>query len=137
MHRTCRILALSLCLTISAAWAAGPWREGRAYQLGERVMYHGQLYEVQQAHDAVKGANWNPEAAPALWRKVEAHGDGQWGDRGSWREGVSYARGQLISYRGRTYRCLQSHKAERGAGWTPEKAPSLWEAVERPYPQPR
>lgn len=116
--------------------AAGVWREGVYYAKGVRVQYHGQMYEALQGHEATKGANWNPEAVASLWRKID------WQEQapgnGSWREGMNYSKGQLTSYRGRMYRCLQSHKAEKGAGWSPDRAPSLWEKLdEKPYPQPR
>lgn len=130
------IAGLMALLCSSAIWAAGVWHEGEYYRQGERVHYRGQVYEAQQAHEATKGANWNPEAAPSLWRKI----DRDWApaEQGSWREGRQYHKGQFATYRGRTYRCLQSHKAEKGAGWSPDRAPSLWEDVRgQEYPQPR
>jgi hypothetical protein len=129
-------LAVMALLCSSAIWASAPWQEGLHYRQGDRVHYRGQVYEALQAHQAVKGANWNPQAAPSLWRQLERV-DAAAG-HGSWREGLQYSKGQLTSYRGRIYRCLQSHKAEKGAGWSPDRAPSLWEKLdEKPYPQPR
>ncbi|QLG89356.1 hypothetical protein HQ393_14495 [Chitinibacter bivalviorum] len=129
-------LGLVALMMSGAIWAAGVWHEGVYYNKGQRVNYHGQMYEALQGHDAVKGANWNPEAAPSLWRKIEWQDNGS--GMGGWREGVHYSKGQITTYRGQTYRCLQSHKAEKGAGWSPDRAPSLWENLnERPYPQPR
>lgn len=54
-----------------------------------------------------------------------------------WREGVHYSQGEHVTYRGRLYVALQSHDAVKHAGWTPERAPSLWELVEpsaTPFP---
>ncbi|WP_157670421.1 carbohydrate-binding protein [Chitinibacter sp. GC72] len=117
---------LAVLLSVSA-WASPDWREGLYYPQGARVFYLGQSYEALQSHRAVKGANWNPEAAAALWRKTDesSHGAGD----GQWREGRHYSVGEISRYRGHTYRCLQNHKAEKGAGWNPERAPSLWEKV--------
>jgi hypothetical protein len=127
-HYRFGLIALLCSATL---WAAGGWHEGRYYQAGERVQYHGQWYEALQGHDAVKGAGWNPEAAPSLWRKMTRADQG--GQNGSWREGVSYRKGMVIFYRGQNYRCLQSHKAERGAGWSPDRAPSLWGNLDEKY----
>ncbi|UXY15154.1 hypothetical protein N8I74_17855 [Chitiniphilus purpureus] len=46
-----------------------------------------------------------------------------------WREGRHYREGEVVEYRGQSWRVLQNHTAWRGAGWTPAAAPSLWEPV--------
>lgn len=47
----------------------------------------------------------------------------------TWVEGASYTAGQVVSYQGKQYRCLQAHTAYVGAGWTPATSPTLWQAV--------
>ena len=47
----------------------------------------------------------------------------------TWVEGASYTAGQIVSYQGKQYRCLQAHTAYVGAGWTPATSPTLWQAV--------
>ncbi|POA97608.1 chitin-binding protein [Chromobacterium sinusclupearum] len=47
----------------------------------------------------------------------------------NWREGAPYRAGQLVSYQGRSYRCLQPHTATVGSGWTPSSQPALWQAL--------
>lgn len=42
----------------------------------------------------------------------------------AWTEGVAYAVGDLATYAGTTYRCVQAHTAI--AGWTPDAVPALW-----------
>lgn len=44
------------------------WREGEAYEAGERVQHEGALYKALQAHEAQ--AHWAPDAAPSLFAKV-------------------------------------------------------------------
>ncbi|QOZ82398.1 MULTISPECIES: lytic polysaccharide monooxygenase [Chromobacterium] len=44
----------------------------------------------------------------------------------TWKEGLSYTAGQIVSYQGKKYRCLQPHTAWAGAGWTPSTQPALW-----------
>ncbi|WP_410499917.1 carbohydrate-binding protein [Chitinibacter sp. S2-10] len=120
-------LGFAILLCCSLVWAQQAWQEGRHYGKGERVSYRGKNYEALQAHDAAKGANWNPLEAPALWRKIDAVPAGGTGH--GWREGVQYQAGQMVIYRGQKYRCLQAHQAVAGAGWSPDQAPSLWEKL--------
>lgn len=47
----------------------------------------------------------------------------------AWAEGSSYTAGQIVSYQGKQYRCLQAHTAWAGAGWNPASSPTLWQAV--------
>src|SRR5438552_15776907 len=44
-----------------------------------------------------------------------------------WAEGKAYAAGQLVTYTGATYRCVQAHTG--GAGWTPDAVAALWSRV--------
>jgi len=47
----------------------------------------------------------------------------------TWREGKAYEVGQVVTYQGRKYSCLQRHTAWRGAGWTPAVTPALWRVI--------
>lgn len=50
----------------------------------------------------------------------------------AWVEGASYGAGQIVSFEGRQYRCLQPHTAWKGAGWTPAAVGVLnvlWQAI--------
>lgn len=42
----------------------------------------------------------------------------------AWATGIAYKVGDLVTYGGKTYRCLQAHTSR--AGWTPTAAVSLW-----------
>lgn len=116
---------LPLLLISSSIFAASPWHEGRYYGKGEVVHYHGHTYKALQGHNAERGANWNPEAAASLWTPFEMNKPSF-----SWQEDKRYRQGQIVEYRGRSYRVRQAHTAERGANWNPEAAPSLWEALD-------
>ena len=48
---------------------------------------------------------------------------------GTWTEGASYTAGQVVSYQGKQYRCLQAHTAWVGAGWNPAVSATLWQAI--------
>jgi secreted trypsin-like serine protease len=44
---------------------------------------------------------------------------------GTWRPGVSYPAGAVVSYDGRGYRAVQAHTSQ--AGWEPPNVPALWQ----------
>lgn len=48
----------------------------------------------------------------------------------AWKEGPTYATGQVVSYQGSNYKALTSHTAYVGTNWNPVAAPTLWGKVE-------
>jgi hypothetical protein len=46
------------------------------------------------------------------------------GSAAAWAPSVAYAVGNLVTYAGPTYRCIQAHTSQ--VGWEPPNAPSLW-----------
>ncbi|WP_131735829.1 carbohydrate-binding protein [Actinomadura roseirufa] len=46
---------------------------------------------------------------------------------GSWAEGTVYKIGDVVTYNGSSYRCIQGHQAQ--PGWTPAAVPALWEKI--------
>jgi hypothetical protein len=46
------------------------------------------------------------------------------GGTAAWAPNVSYAVGNLVTYGGATYRCIQAHTSQ--VGWEPPNTPSLW-----------
>lgn len=49
-------------------------------------------------------------------------------EEGAWAPGVDYAVGQIVTYDGTDYECVQGHTSQ--PGWTPDAVPSLWQPVE-------
>ncbi|MGW4356499.1 lytic polysaccharide monooxygenase [Nocardia sp. NPDC004582] len=47
---------------------------------------------------------------------------------GTWTVGEHYAVGDVVTYNGKRYRCLQAHTVY-DPGWTPTAAPALWQAL--------
>ncbi|MBM2620209.1 lytic polysaccharide monooxygenase [Actinoplanes sp. LDG1-06] len=45
---------------------------------------------------------------------------------GTWRAGVAYSVGSVVTYNGRSYTCRQAHTSL--AGWEPPNVPALWAA---------
>ncbi|TMR40269.1 carbohydrate-binding protein [Actinomadura geliboluensis] len=46
---------------------------------------------------------------------------------GTWAVGTVYQAGDVVTYNGASYRCIQAHQAQ--PGWTPPNVPALWQAV--------
>src|ERR1700722_11907028 len=44
-----------------------------------------------------------------------------------WAAWVAYSVGQLVTYDGTTYQCVQAHTSE--PGWTPDVVAALWQPV--------
>ncbi|MER5635195.1 M20/M25/M40 family metallo-hydrolase [Streptomyces nitrosporeus] len=65
------------------------------------------------------------EATHSTTYTLTVPGDG--GGQTTWRLGATYAAGDLVTYNGTTYRCLQGHTAY--PGWEPPNVPALWVAV--------
>lgn len=45
----------------------------------------------------------------------------------AWKTGVNYKPGDIVTYKGKEYRCLQGHPSM--AHWTPEATQSLWQVI--------
>ena len=75
------------------------------------------VYKVIQAHN--KQSDWKPKDVPALFVLVQAQGATEW------EVGASYQIGDVRTYEGVEYRCIQAHTAVQG--WQPPNVPSLWE----------
>ena len=43
------------------------WQSGKRYEVGEKCIYLGNLYECIQAHQSQD--DWTPALVPALWKK--------------------------------------------------------------------
>ncbi|MFF7454458.1 M28 family peptidase [Kitasatospora sp. NPDC008115] len=46
---------------------------------------------------------------------------------GSWTPGTTYQAGDVVTFNGASYRCLQGHTAQ--VGWEPNIVPALWQAI--------
>lgn len=47
-----------------------------------------------------------------------------------WAEGIAYEMGNIRSYEGELYRCVQAHTSQ--SDWTPDKVPALWVKIGDP-----
>lgn len=74
------------------------------------------VYKVIQAHN--KQSDWNPISVPALFVLVQEEGATEW------EVGAQYQIGDIRTYEGIEYICLQAHTSI--VGWQPPNVPALW-----------
>lgn len=108
------------CVYRHGATGSLEWVSGERVYVGTRRSYGDKVYEALQEH--VTQSDWTPPAVPALWREVV-----ETPPAGEWAVGVAYKIGDIVTYQGKTYQCIQAHTAQ--AGWTPPVVPALWKAL--------
>jgi chitinase len=125
---------------------APPWNPATAYNGGAVVSFNGHQYTAKwwsQGHepDHYSGPDdeWrdngacsggpptstpSPTPAGSPSPTVSPTGGGQYA---SWQPNHAYAVGDLVSYGGHNYRCIQAHTSL--VGWEPPNVPALWQAL--------
>lgn len=86
---------------------------------------------IEPVKSATDNRVYRSVAHPGYRYEIDKQSPGTGGGGGgdeAWREGAAYGVGQIVSFQGRNYRCLQAHTAWAGAGWTPAATPTLWQA---------
>lgn len=73
----------------------------------------------------VAAASAAPATVPAAEHTAAAI---DWGWPGTWQQGASYDVGDVVSYGGLEYRCIQAHTAY-APDWTPPQTPALWQQL--------
>jgi len=96
------------------------WIENEQVEVGTIRIYNDVEYECIQAHQTQ--SDWTPDSVTALWKSNVVVAP-----TGEWTAGEAVAIGDIRSYLGIDYRCIQAHTTQ--AGWTPPVVPALWEVV--------
>jgi chitinase len=87
------------------------------YDTGLRA---GTTYTYQVIAENAKGQS----QASAPLKATTDEGTVTPGPEGEWKVGVNYKVGEVVTYEGKQYRCLQAHPSM--AHWAPSMAPALW-----------
>ena len=103
------------------------WQAGKAYVVGDRVLYLGVLYKVLQAHTSQAG--WEPDIAPSLFAKnlIVKDEDGEQVDIPEWTQPDStnpYMTGDRVMFEGKVYESLIDNNV-----WSPSAYPQGWQEV--------
>ena len=97
------------------------WIAGEPVEIGIHRMYGGTEYVCLQKH--VTQSDWTPPAVPALWRVYTPTPPSE----SPWAYPIAYKIGDIVTYTGNRYQCLQAHTSQ--AGWTPSIVPALWKKL--------
>lgn len=96
--------------------ADAPAWDGKAVEPGGKRKFNGETWQN-------KSGAWltaSPTDYPLGWNQLTSLPTAPpWSGAG-----VAYKAGDLVTYGGKTYRCLTAHASQ--AAWTPTAAPSLW-----------
>ena len=96
-----------------------------AYGKGELTTQEGKIYKSK-----IPANVWQPKLHPALWEEVKAKDVPPQPAppvSGPWEAGKAYKVGDLVAYKGKTYRIVQAHTS--AAHWTPDAVASLYTVV--------
>jgi hypothetical protein len=97
-----------------------------AYPIGWTVTYNGKTWmSLIAANTTIPGDPADPQSY-RWWKDMTVvpptSGPPDWSGAG-----VAYAVGDVVTYNGQTYKCLQAHTSQ--PGWTPDAVPALWQPV--------
>lgn len=81
------------------------WVIGKAYAVGDRLLYNDVLYKVQQAHTSQ--ADWTPDAVPSLYVPIDETHAGTLEDPIPAVAGMQYEKDLYYSYNGVIYLCIR------------------------------
>ena len=105
------------------------WKAGKAYKTKEVFSYgvngvgDPQLYQVLQDH--VSAAEWTPDTAVSLYKKIGVTEEGY----AEWVQPIgvadAYNTGDIVSFNGKLYKSTID-----GNVWSPDAYPAGWEVVE-------
>lgn len=106
-----------------------PWKEGKAYAVGEFVIYgensvgDPQLYKVVQSHTSQ--ADWTPDVSASLFSPIGLNDNGYpvWSKPTGAHD--AYNIGDIVDYNGVLYKSLID-----GNIYSPDEYPTGWEVVE-------
>lgn len=96
-----------------------------AYPLDIYATQDGEIYRSRRSGNVCE-----PKLHPELWEEVNAEDvppQPETPPAPEWEVGKAYAVGDLLTYKGKTYRIVQAHTS--AAHWTPDAVPALYKVV--------
>ena len=96
------------------------WVAGKAYAVGNRLLYKDILYKVQQAHTSQ--ADWTPDAVPSLYVPIDETHAGTLEDPIPATAGMQYEKDLYYIYNSVIYLCIRQDSEEGTVlQFTPDK----------------
>lgn len=129
------ITSTSLTLNWAAANSANPISQYTVYRNGNAIgqtgglslQYSGLTAATQYSYFVTATDNKGNTSLPSSALAVKTADGGTPPDPGvnEWQNSHSYKVGDVVTYKGKKYTCLQAHTSN--AGWTPDAAFTLWQ----------
>jgi chitinase len=129
------IAATSLTLNWAAASSVNPVSQYTVYRNGSAIGQTGGLSlqdsgltpATQYSYFVTATDNQGSTSLPSSALVVKTADGGTPPDPGTgeWQNNHSYKVGDVVTYKGKKYTCLQAHTSN--AGWTPDAAFTLWQ----------
>lgn len=109
--------------TAFSDWAVGvPYKTKDVFKYGQNAVGDPQLYQVLQPHTSQ--AQWTPDAAVSLYKKIGIADDGT----PEWTQPLgatdAYNTGDVVMYNGEKYKSLIDANV-----WSPDAYPAGWEKI--------
>jgi chitinase len=113
--------------------STGTWQANTVYRARDIVTYNGGYYQCIQGHTSLTG--WEPANVPALWQATTAVATvnpsttptSTSNSSTAWAFNTVYQVGDVVTYEGKSYKCIQAHTSL--TGWAPVYVPALWQAL--------
>ncbi|MCW3478507.1 lytic polysaccharide monooxygenase [Neisseriaceae bacterium JH1-16] len=127
--------AASYSVTLTAAnasaqlWPAALARQVNANSTFVKVGVLGSSGAVAPVDDSMGNRIYLSSAYPKYTTQIDTTLPSTSSGATEWREGVAYTVGQIVSYQGKRYKCLQAHTAWTGANWNPASSTTLWKVA--------
>ncbi|MNI75568.1 Chitinase A1 precursor [compost metagenome] len=129
------IAATSLTLNWTASSSVNPVSQYTVYRNGSAIGQTGGLSlqdsgltpATQYSYFVTATDNQGSTSLPSSALAVKTADGGTPPDPtpGEWQNNHSYKAGDVVTYKGKKYTCLQAHTSN--AGWTPDAAFTLWQ----------
>jgi chitodextrinase len=95
---------------------------------GEQPDTHSGQWDVWTDNGACSGGGGPPTPSPTVVPTTGGPAPTPTGTQsGTWQPNHAYAVGDIVTYDGHTYKCIQAHTSL--VGWEPPNVPALWQLL--------
>lgn len=92
---------------LESVWMYPAWRPGMVCDSGQRVVYGGKLYRVNDGQGHTAQSNWTPDVAVSLYERIDETHAGTAEDPIPYESNMVLTAGLYYSQDGEVYRCTR------------------------------
>lgn len=93
---------------LESVWMYPAWHPGMVCESGQRVVYGGKLYRVNDGQGHTAQADWAPDTAVSLFTRIDEVHAGTAGDPIPYDGNMELIEGKYYSQSGAVYLCVRS-----------------------------